>query len=144
MTLPGSGQTNRAARLSQYREILDVTERNHIRMAIQADQAAFIFLSGKPANSIDYNTYFDYIELLIGGWLNTKSLIRVSTMGGFSGAVSTPNILNPHKNCRSFCLSHFGQFYITKLESGDKEAEFGVQQVQREIINDVSLLLISI
>ncbi len=78
------------------KKLLDVSKRNHIRLAIKADKSAFILLSAKPAKSINQNNYFKFIELLIGGWLNTKSIIRVGNMESSNGATNTPNILKPH------------------------------------------------
>ena len=65
-----------------------------LRFGIMAGNDAHLMLSGIPANSIDYYNHSDYAELCIGGWKNNHSIIRVGTMEGTFGRISTPFILN--------------------------------------------------
>ncbi len=66
-----------------------------IRFAVKSEENAHILLSGKLANNIIYNTDYDYIEVVIGGGSgNSKSTIRVSTLGGWAIEDDTPGILD--------------------------------------------------
>ena len=81
-------------RFPHYKEVMELNGRGHIRFGIKASVNGNLMLSEKPANSIDINSYYSYIELIIGGWSNERCLIRVGTMQGDNGYVLTPNVLD--------------------------------------------------
>ena len=93
-SLPNAGHQSAGARLPHYRNMLDITRRNHIRFSVKAASNSFLFLSEKLVNTIDYNNDHGYAEIALGGWGNSKSIIYRGTMFGESGAVSTPGILD--------------------------------------------------
>ena len=94
-SIPDAGRKGGANRVPFYRELMHITDRNHIRFSVKAKHNALLLLSERPANSIDYYTDHEYLEISIGAWSNTKSNIRLGTMQGSDGQVNTTNILNP-------------------------------------------------
>ncbi len=85
------------------------------RFGIMAGSNAHVMLSGIPANSIDYNNHSDYAELCIGGWKNKHSIIRVGTMEGTLGRISTPFILNNLTSSKTPCQFVSCQFVSISL-----------------------------
>lgn len=82
--LPDSGDHFAGARLPHFRTVQNVTGIDHIRFTLKAGHSSDVWLSEKPAESIMYSSDFDYIEMSIAGWDNTKSIVRVGTMEGKS------------------------------------------------------------
>ncbi len=81
-TLPDSGHQVAGARLPYYRTVLDLRGRQHIRFALKAGHSSNVLLSENQADCILYNSDIAFIEISIGGWFNTKSIIRIGTMEG--------------------------------------------------------------
>ncbi len=69
-----------AAMIPYYVNVLDLTNRNHIRFAVKSGGAATLLFSERLATSIDHNTDFEYTQIGLGGWGNTASIIRVGNM----------------------------------------------------------------
>ncbi len=62
--------------VKHYREVPNDANITHIRFGVKAKGDAFLLLSENPPNSIDTSTDHDYVEVVIGGWLNMQSNIR--------------------------------------------------------------------
>ncbi len=92
--LPDGGDVMGSDKLPLYRAVIDLSGRKHIRFSVKTGWNANILFSERQANTIDTNTDNEYIEVIIGGWGNSKSIIRVETLGGHNGRLGTPNILN--------------------------------------------------
>ncbi len=80
--IPDYGYRLGPSRLPVYKNVLDLTGHVYIRFAVRAAHDAHIMFSERPANSIDYSTDSEYAELVIGGWSNTRSILRMGTMEG--------------------------------------------------------------
>ncbi len=95
-SIPNGGVVLGGNKFPLYRSVLDLTERNHIRVSVKAANDAFLLFSERYANSIVINTDTDLFEVLIGGWSNTKSVIRVGDIATSKtgGVCDTPNILD--------------------------------------------------
>ncbi len=90
-SLPDAGGHVGAAMIPYYVNVLDLTNRNHIRFAVKCGGAATLLFSERLATSIDYNTDFEYTQIGLGGWGNTASIIRVGNM--HSDTTATGNTL---------------------------------------------------
>ncbi len=91
-SLPDGGMQG-SSRVQSFSEMLDVTSRQHIRFAVKAGTSPTLLLSQKRISSIDINTP-DYLEILIGGYGNSKSMIGIGALVNDIGATDTPNILD--------------------------------------------------
>lgn len=90
--LPDGGWVSRE---THYTTILDdLSERNNILFSIMAAHDAHIVLSEQLTENLNGN---NFVELTLGGWENTMSMIRVKTTGGEDGRVNTPHLLNEDK-----------------------------------------------
>ncbi len=76
ITLPNVGNVQGASRVLSYQNVLDITTRQYIRFSIKARNNAHLLLSEKLAYNINYNAD-DFIEIGIGEYSNSKSIIRV-------------------------------------------------------------------
>ncbi len=94
-SLTDAGFPNAIGRLPDYRTILGASTRNHIRFAVKAPSDVLLLLSEIPISSIDINVY-NHVEMCIGGWSNSKTLIAdgIIPTNDDSGSISTPNILD--------------------------------------------------
>ncbi len=99
-----------------YRNVLDLSERQHIRFSLKASRDVCILFSERHANTITYpGPDLDYVEVSIGGLGNAICLIRVGTMHGTAGQQPCSGILN-NAEFRHFWIS-WGDGYI-KVGSG--------------------------
>ena len=88
--------------MDDYTTILDdLSARNHVKLSIMAAHDAAIVLSEQPTESLVGNKF---VEFTLGGWENTKSIIRVQTTSDENGKVATPNLLN-EDNFQDFWLT---------------------------------------
>ncbi len=71
---PDSGHAG--DRASAYQNILDISGRDHITFSLKAPHDGLILLSQEPADSITNNKY---AEIVIGGYGNRKSCIRIAS-----------------------------------------------------------------
>ncbi len=93
-SLPDSGNIDGGDKIPFYRSVLELSGRQYIRFALKSGGNAGLLFSEKLANTINYNTDYDYIEFAFGGWDNVKTVIRIGTMSGDAGYVYTPGILD--------------------------------------------------
>ncbi len=75
-TLPDSGGQEGADYIPHYRNVLDLTQRQNIRFSVKAAKDATLIFSERHPNTIDYNSDFDYNQVLLGGWSNSVAVIR--------------------------------------------------------------------
>ena len=92
--VPDGGDLHNRDRIPFYRDLLDLSSRQHIRFSLKAGNDAFLLFSERHANTIDYGTDLDYAEIHIGGSGNSKTVITIGTMSGMDGFVYTPDILD--------------------------------------------------
>ena len=71
--------------------------------SIRARSDAHILLSEQPVSS-DYNLTENFVEVVIGGWANTKSLIRIEDLVTEENRIETPYYLDGDS---------FNDFWIT-------------------------------
>ncbi len=116
INVPDAGNQGGSNRLPFYRHVLDlISDQCYIRFAVKTGANAYILLSENPSAMIDYNTDSHYVEIEIGGYSNTKSIIRVGTLGYQAGLVDTADILNS-TSFRMFWISWAGD--VIKVGKG--------------------------
>ncbi len=93
-TVPDGGNLYNRDRIPFYREVLGLSNRRHIRFTLKAGNDASLLFSERHANTINYDTDFDYAEIYIGGSGNSETVITIGTMAGMDGSVYTPDILD--------------------------------------------------
>ncbi len=93
-SLPNAGTPPGGSKLLHYWSVLNLSNRNHIRLAVRTRNDAGLLFSEKPANLINYGTDINYFEIIIGGFSDTKSIIRVGTLSGLDVMVDIVNILD--------------------------------------------------
>ncbi len=101
------------ARLPHYKNILDLSGRHHIRFRVKAGAEAFLFLSGKPVDTVIPNVDIDYCEVTIGGFSGIRSLLKVGTMLDVNVdnvLVDTPGILDG--SWKRFWISWFNNSLV--------------------------------
>ena len=92
ISLPDGGEKLHDKRIPYYRSMLDLSNRQSIRFAVKAIKTVYLLFSERHANTINYNTDHDYIEVLFGS--SQGSVIRVGIMAGWDGAVVIPDVLD--------------------------------------------------
>ncbi len=103
-TLPNAGGHGGGNMIPYFRSVMNLTQRNHIRFAVKAANDAILLFSERQGNTIDYSNDHDYTQVVIGGAGNSWSRIRVGSMSGSSGTISTPGILS-NSAFKSFWIS---------------------------------------
>ncbi len=93
-TLPDYANRQGADMIPFYRNVIELTGKHFIRFTVKTGNDATLLFSERLATSISYNADFEYVQVLLGGWGNAWSNIRLGTMIGEPGRVSTPNILD--------------------------------------------------
>ncbi len=90
-------------RCQLYRNTVDVSTRSNVTFQVKAKNDAHILLSEEHPN----NMTSDYVEIVLGGWDNSKSIIRVGNMIEeqiYGGMVQTSHLLSAD-NFRAFWIS---------------------------------------
>ncbi len=94
LSLPDAGDLWGSDKLPLYRSVLEFRGRKHIRFAVKAGNDAHLLFSEKHVNMIDYDTDTNYFEIIIGGYYNTRCIIRVGTLSGSDFYVNTYYMLD--------------------------------------------------
>ena len=84
-----------------YHCMLGVSAMNNITLSVKGANDALILLSEETVDNITTN---HFMEVVLGGWTNTQSKIRVGEWDSADNLVSTPSLLDENE-FRNFWMS---------------------------------------